>query len=83
MSSEKKLSNNEFKIMEHAIVNHSFILDALMNILIENGVCTFDDIKQKIEQTAQLVDNQQNSSKSKDLDDEIPTINYYGAVGEA
>lgn len=69
--------------MEHAIVNHSFILDALMNILIENGVCTFDDIKQKIEETAQLVDNQQNSSKSKDSDDEIPTINYYGAVGEA
>lgn len=69
--------------MEHAIVNHSFILDALMNILIENGVCTFDDIKQKIEETAQLVDNQQSSSKSKDSDDEIPIINYYGAVGEA
>ena len=49
MSSEKKQYNKEFKIMEHAIVNHSFILDALMNILIENGICTFEDIRDKIE----------------------------------
>jgi hypothetical protein len=83
MNSQKKLSNKEFKIMESAIVNHSFILDALMNILIENGVCTFDDIKAKIEESTQLIESHQNSSNSVDLDDDTPTMNYYGPMGEA
>ena len=69
--------------MEHAIVNHSFILDALMNILIENGVCTFDDIKAKIEESTQLIENHQNSSNSMDSDDDTPMMNYYGPMGEA
>ena len=83
MSSEKKLSTKEFKIMEHAIVNHSFILDALMNILIENGVCTFEDIRDKIEESTQLVENHRNSIKSNDSDDESTMMNYFGPMGEA
>ena len=83
MNSQKKLSNKEFKIMESAIVNHSFILDALMNILIENGVCTFDDIKAKIEESTQLIESHQNSSNNVDLDDDTPSMNYYGPMGEA
>ena len=54
-----------------------------MNILIENGICTFEDIKAKIEESTQLIESHQNSSNKVDSDDESPTMNYYGPMGEA
>ena len=82
--SSKKLSKKEhLTILEHTIVNHSFIIDALIHMLVENGVCSLDDIKTKMQQQANNIENElkQNTTKSED---ETPVmVNYFGPVGDA
>jgi hypothetical protein len=84
MSSEKKLSKKEhIKMLEQTIVNHSFIIDALINILIENGVCSFDDIKGKIDRNAKIIEEQLKNQMNPPSEDETPIMNYFGPMGEA
>ena len=82
--SSKKLSKKEhLASLEQTIVNHSFIIDALIHMLVENGVCSLDDIKTKMQQQANNIENElkQNTTKSED---ETPVmVNYFGPVGDA
>lgn len=69
--------------MEQTIVNHSFIIDALINILIENGVCSFDDIKNRIDKNATIIENELKKQMNPPSEDETPMMNYFGPMGEA
>ena len=68
--------------MEQTIVNHSFIIDALINILIENGVCSFDDIKNRIDRNTKIIEEQLKNTANPS-EDETPMMNYFGPMGEA
>jgi hypothetical protein len=79
----KKISKKEqIKLMEQHIINHSFIIDALINTLIENNICTFDELHQKIQKNVKIVETELNNTTNKD-EDEIPAMTYYGPIGEA
>ena len=83
MSSEKKLSKkDQIKLMEQHIINHSFIIDALIHIIIENNICTFDELQQKIQKNVKIVENELNNPLPKS-DEDSPMLNYFGPMGEA
>jgi len=83
MSSEKKLSKkDQIKLMEQHIINHSFIIDALIHIIIENNICTFDELQQKIQKNVKIVENELHNTSTKS-DEDVPSMNYFGPMGEA
>jgi hypothetical protein len=74
----KKISKKEqIKLMEQHIINHSFI-----NTLIENDICTFDELQKKIQKNVKIVETELNNTANID-EDEIPAMTYYGPIGEA
>lgn len=83
MSSIKKLSKkDQIKLMEQHIINHSFIIDALIHTIIENNICTFDELQQKIQKNVKIVENELNNPLPKS-DEDSPMLNYFGPMGEA
>jgi hypothetical protein len=83
MSSEKKLSKrHQLKLMEQHLINHSFIIDALIHIIIENNICTFDELQQKIQKNVKIVEKELHNNSTKS-DEESSIMNYFGPMGEA
>jgi len=83
MSSEKKLSKkDQIQLMEQHIINHSFIIDALIHIIIENNICTFDELQQKIQKNVKIVENELHNKSTKSDEDTL-SMNYFGPMGEA
>jgi len=81
--SSKKLSKTEhIKLLEQHIINHSFIIDALIHTIIENNICTFDELQQKIQKNVKIVENELNNTPTQS-DEETPIMNYFGPMGEA
>jgi hypothetical protein len=79
----KKISKKEqIKLLEQHLINHSFIIDALIHTLIENDMCTFDELQKKIQKSVKTVETELNNNTEKD-DSEIPAMTYYGPIGEA
>ena len=88
MKSQKKGNSkkDKLRIMEHTIVNHSFIIEALIGVIVDSGVCSLAELQQKIKAHAQLVDTAINNSKvetNNDDDDDTPYLSYFGPMGEA
>lgn len=82
MSSKKISKRDQIKLMEQHIINHSFIIDALINTLIENDICTFDELHKKIQKNVKIVETELNNITEKD-DSDIPMMTHYGPIGEA
>ena len=83
MSSGKLSKKEHLAILEHTIVNHSFIIDALIYMLVENGVCSLDDIKRKMQQQANNIENEIKENTTKTEDETPVMVNYFGPIGEA
>ena len=82
MSSKKLTKKDQLKLMEQHIINHSFIVDALINTLIENNITTFAELQKKIQKNVSIVENELNNTTTQS-DDESPMMNYFGPMGEA
>ena len=82
MSSKKLTKKDQLKLMEQHIINHSFIVDALINTLIENNITTFAELQKKIKKNVSIVENELNNTTTQS-DDESPMMNYFGPMGEA
>ena len=82
MSSKKLTKKDQLKLMEQHIINHSFIVDALINTLIENNITTFTELQKKIQKNVSIVENELNNTTTQS-DDESPMMNYFGPMGEA
>lgn len=79
----KKISKkDQIKLLEQHLINHSFIIDALINTLLENNICTFDELQKKIQKNVKIVETELNNNTEND-DSEIPMMTYYGPIGEA
>jgi hypothetical protein len=82
MNSKKLSKKDKIKLMEQHIINHSFIIDALINTLIENNITTFPELQKKIQKNVSIVENELNNTTTQS-DDESPMMNYFGPMGEA
>ena len=69
--------------IEQHTLNHSIIIDALINLLIDKGIILEKEWYTKVESKVKQIENNINNAKTQTSDDDSKLGIYYGPMGEA
>lgn len=69
--------------IEQHTLNHSIVIDALVNLLIDKGIILEKEWYKKVESKVKQIENNINNANTQTIDDDSKLGIYYGPVGEA
>jgi len=69
--------------IEQHTLNHSIVIDALVNLLIDKGIILEKEWYTKVESKVKQIENNINNAKTQTSDDDSKLGIYYGPMGEA
>ena len=69
--------------IEHHTLNHSIIIDALINLLIDKGIILEKEWYEKVQLKIKQLENNIKKTNTQTSDDDSKLGIYYGPMGEA
>ena len=69
--------------IEQHTLNHSIVIDALVNLLIDKCIILEKELYTKVESKVKQIENNINNAKTQTSDDDSKLGIYYGPMGEA
>ena len=69
--------------IEQHTMNHSIVIDALVNLLIDKGIILEKEWYNKVELKVKQIENNIKKANTQTIDDDSKLGIYYGPMGEA
>jgi len=69
--------------IEQHTLNHSIVIDALVNLLIDKGIILEKEWYNKVELKVKQIENNIKKANTQTIDDDSKLGIYYGPLGEA